>query len=190
MISEQKTVYVEIALYLINLHTVDLKAGTFHADFYLYFKGTCIQCILNDNIITSATGHTSTVSVMHYLYCSVLLQSWSKAMAHLAFFDNFTIPSPPPPPPPPYNVGSVHSKCPPWNNIVWGGGPSLGKRAAFIIEQRAIMKTANSQGVPYTFDQDCRFRVSEQYQVKLVYHLCIDEGNGQRERDNSWSFEC
>ena len=23
-------------------------------------------------------------------------------------------------PPPPYNVGSVHSKCPPWSNIVWG----------------------------------------------------------------------
>ncbi|XP_073255237.1 proton-gated ion channel-like [Porites lutea] len=38
VISEQKTVYVEIALYLINLHSVDLKAGTFHADFYLYFK--------------------------------------------------------------------------------------------------------------------------------------------------------
>lgn len=31
--------YVEIALYLINLHSVDLKAGTFHADFYLNFKG-------------------------------------------------------------------------------------------------------------------------------------------------------
>ena len=39
VVSEQKTVYVEIALYLINLHSVDLKAGTFHADFYLYFKG-------------------------------------------------------------------------------------------------------------------------------------------------------
>lgn len=38
VVSEQKTVYVEIALYLINLHSVDLKAGTFHADFYLYFK--------------------------------------------------------------------------------------------------------------------------------------------------------
>ena len=41
VVSEQKTVYVEIALYLINLHSVDLKAGTFHADFYLYFKGMC-----------------------------------------------------------------------------------------------------------------------------------------------------
>lgn len=39
IVSEQKTVYVEIALYLMNLHSVDLKAGTFHADFYLYFKG-------------------------------------------------------------------------------------------------------------------------------------------------------
>lgn len=39
VVSEKKTVYVEIALYLINLHSVDLKAGTFHADFYLYFKG-------------------------------------------------------------------------------------------------------------------------------------------------------
>ena len=42
VVSEQKTVYVEIALYLINLHSVDLKAGTFHADFYLYFKGLFI----------------------------------------------------------------------------------------------------------------------------------------------------
>ncbi|CAB4028234.1 Neurotransmitter-gated ion-channel transmembrane region [Paramuricea clavata] len=38
VVNEQKTVYVEIALYLINIHSVDLKAGTFHADFYLYFK--------------------------------------------------------------------------------------------------------------------------------------------------------
>ena len=67
------------------------------------------------------------------------LQSWSKVMVHLAFFENSTVPSPLPP----YNVGSVHSKCPPWSNIVWGegGGPSLGKGAAFIIEQGAIMKT-------------------------------------------------
>ena len=35
--------YVEIALYLINLHSVDLKAGTFHADFYLYFKGMYLE---------------------------------------------------------------------------------------------------------------------------------------------------
>ena len=39
IISEHKTVYVGIALYLMNLHSVDLKSGTFHADFYLYFKG-------------------------------------------------------------------------------------------------------------------------------------------------------
>eukprot|EP00794_Sanderia_malayensis_P011326 gene11326-12512_t len=38
VVSEQKTVYVGIALYLMNLHSVDLKSGTFHADFYLYFK--------------------------------------------------------------------------------------------------------------------------------------------------------
>eukprot|EP00112_Aurelia_sp_Birch-Aquarium-sp1_P010360 Seg2216.2 transcript_id=Seg2216.2/GoldUCD/mRNA.D3Y31 product="hypothetical protein" protein_id=Seg2216.2/GoldUCD/D3Y31 len=38
MVSEHKTVYVGIALYLMNLHSVDLKSGTFHADFYLYFK--------------------------------------------------------------------------------------------------------------------------------------------------------
>ena len=69
-------------------------------------------------------------------------------MVHLAFFDNFPIslsPPPPPPPPlsPPYNVGSACPRCPPWSNIVWGkgGGPSLGKRTAFIIEQGVIMKT-------------------------------------------------
>ena len=39
MVSEKKTVYVGIALYLVNLHSVDMKGGTFHADFYLYFKG-------------------------------------------------------------------------------------------------------------------------------------------------------
>ena len=39
IISDHKTVYVGIALYLMNLHSVDLKSGTFHADFYLYFKG-------------------------------------------------------------------------------------------------------------------------------------------------------
>jgi len=38
VVSEKKTVYVGIALYLMNLHSVDMKAGTFHADFYLYFK--------------------------------------------------------------------------------------------------------------------------------------------------------
>jgi hypothetical protein len=43
-VNEQKTVYVEIALYLINIHSVDLKAGTFHADFYLYFKGNVSYC--------------------------------------------------------------------------------------------------------------------------------------------------
>ena len=83
------------------------------------------------------------------------IQSWSKVMVHLAFFDNFTIPSPSPP----HNVGSVRSKCPLWSNIVWGqrGRPSLGKRAAFIIKQGAILKTANFQSVPYTFDQDCSY---------------------------------
>lgn len=39
VVSAKKTVYVGIALYLMNLHSVDMKAGTFHADFYLYFKG-------------------------------------------------------------------------------------------------------------------------------------------------------
>ena len=38
IISEKKTVHVGIALYLMNLHSVDMKAGTFNADFYLYFK--------------------------------------------------------------------------------------------------------------------------------------------------------
>ncbi|XP_057315778.1 uncharacterized protein LOC130656852 [Hydractinia symbiolongicarpus] len=38
VVSAKKTVYVGIALYLMNLHSVDMKAGTFHADFYLYFK--------------------------------------------------------------------------------------------------------------------------------------------------------
>lgn len=38
VVSEKKTVHVGIALYLMNLHSVDMKAGTFNADFYLYFK--------------------------------------------------------------------------------------------------------------------------------------------------------
>eukprot|EP00111_Clytia_hemisphaerica_P016106 TCONS_00047665-protein len=38
VVSVKKTVYVGIALYLVNLHSVDMKGGTFHADFYLYFK--------------------------------------------------------------------------------------------------------------------------------------------------------
>ena len=73
------------------------------------------------------------------------LQSWSKVMVHLAFFDKFTVPSPPPPPPPPppphTMLGQWAQGVGPWSNIVWRRGPSLGKRAAFIIEQGAIMKT-------------------------------------------------
>ena len=48
IVSKKKTVYVGIALYLMNLHSVDMKAGTFHADFYLYFKGkNLFTCKLN-----------------------------------------------------------------------------------------------------------------------------------------------
>ena len=79
-------------------------------------------------------------------------------MVHLAFFDNFTIPSPFPP----YNVGSVRSKCPPWSNIVWGGGgggrAKLGKKSRFYHRTGGDSENiANFQGVPYTFDQDCSF---------------------------------
>ena len=82
-------------------------------------------------------------------------------MAHLAFLDNFTVPPPPPhpPTPPPYNVGSVRSKCPPWSNIVWGGGgrAKFGKKSRFYHRTGGDNENkANFQGVPYTFDQDCR----------------------------------
>ena len=71
------------------------------------------------------------------------LQSWSKVMVHLAFFDNFTIPSPLPPPPPHTILGQCAQSVPLEATLYGreGGGPSLGKRVAFIIKQGAIMKT-------------------------------------------------
>ena len=71
-------------------------------------------------------------------------------MIHLAFFDNFTVPSPfpPPPPPPPLPspramLGQCAQNVPLEATLYWGegGGPSLGKTAAFIIEQGTIIKT-------------------------------------------------
>ena len=108
-------------------------------------------------------GHSASQWALFYTSCNLLhpsnwfyLQSWSKVMVHLAFFDNFTIP----PPPPLHNVGSVRSKCPPWSNIVWGGGGG-GGRAKFGKKSRFYHRTGGDNenkanlGVPYTFDQDC-----------------------------------
>ena len=50
-------------------------------------------------------------------------------------------------------------------------GPSLVKRAAFIIEQGAIMKTANFQGVPYTFDQDCSCNFENTREAPAVWAI-------------------
>lgn len=52
VVSDKKTVYVGIALYLMNLHSVDLKSGTFHADFYLYFKGIISNKFLSTSVST------------------------------------------------------------------------------------------------------------------------------------------
>ena len=72
-------------------------------------------------------------------------------MVHLAFFDNFTVPSPLPP----YNVGSVRSKCPPWSNIVWGGGG----RAKFGKKSRFYYRTGgDNDNKANTFDQDSRLK--------------------------------
>ena len=109
----------------------------------------------------------------------VVLQSWSKVMVHLAFFDNFTVPSPlrplpPLPPPPPYNVGSVCSKCPPWSNIVWGGGgrAKVGKKSRFY----------HGTGGD-----------NENKQTFKVYHILstrIVDGNlGRGVRPTLWKFE-
>ena len=61
-------------------------------------------------------------------------------MVHLAFFDNFNVPSPPLPR---TMLGQCTQSVPLEATLYGGegGGPSLGKRAAFIIEQGAIMKT-------------------------------------------------
>ena len=63
-------------------------------------------------------------------------------MVHLAFFDNFPIS--PPLPPPPHTMLDQLAQGVPSEAALYGGeggGPSLGKRTAFIIEQGAIMKT-------------------------------------------------
>ena len=71
---------------------------------------------------------------------TMYLESWSKVMVHSAFFDNFTFPPTPPPPPPPIQCWvSVPLEATLYGGE--GGWPSLGKRAASIIEQGAIMKT-------------------------------------------------
>ena len=66
-------------------------------------------------------------------------------MVHLAFFDNFTIPFPLPHP---HTMLGQCAQSVPLEAALYGGGgggerggPSLGKRAAVIIEQGTIMKT-------------------------------------------------
>ena len=102
---------------------------------------------------TSSSGKST--QVLHdFRGGTCRLQSWSKVMVHLVFFDNFTVPSPLPP----YNVGSVRSKCPPWSNIVWGGrgeGQVWEKSRFYYRTGGDDENKANFQGVPYTFDQDC-----------------------------------
>ena len=80
--------YVEIALYLINLHSVDLKAGTFHADFYLNFKGTKITSETENMWLSTMIPLSLSVNPLafyhecrsligyatHYLFCSSITQ--------------------------------------------------------------------------------------------------------------------
>ena len=78
----------------------------------------------------------------HILWLTSDLQSWSKVMVHLAFFDNFTVPSPLSP----HTMFGHCAQSVPLEATLYGGGgegggPSLGKRTTFIIEQGAIMKT-------------------------------------------------
>ena len=85
-------------------------------------------------------------------------------MVHLAFFDNFTVPSPLPP-----VQGWVSAlKVSPLKQHCMGGGggggPSLGKRAAFIIEQGAIMKTKQI------------FKVYHILLTRIVHLLCPATG--------------
>ena len=86
-------------------------------------------------------------------------------MVHLAFFDNFTVPSPLPPPlPPPPTPHTMLGHCAqsvPLEATLYGGG---GGRAKFGKNNRFYHRTggdneikANFQGVPYTFDQDCPY---------------------------------
>ena len=64
-------------------------------------------------------------------------------MVHLAFFDNFPISPPPPPPPSPHAMLDQLAQGVPREATLYGGeggGPILGRRAAFFVEQGEIMK--------------------------------------------------
>ena len=99
-----------------------------------------------------------------FFFCHGCLKPTILVKSHgtLDLFWQFHHSSPPPPPLPPYNVGSVCSKCPPWSNIVWGEGEGEGQ----VLEKEQLSSSnkgwwwkhtvANFQGVPHTFDQDCR----------------------------------
>ena len=105
-------------------------------------------------------GHSASQWALFYTSCSLLhpsnwfyLQSWSKVMVHVAFFDNFTIPP--------------HIQC--WVTIVKvsplkqhcmgrGGRAKFGKKSHFRHWTGGDDENiANFQGVLYTFDQDCRY---------------------------------
>ena len=78
-------------------------------------------------------------------------------MVHLAFFDNFTIPSPPPPPPPiQYWVSALKVSPLKQHCMGAGGRAKFGKKSRFYHRRGGDNENkANFQGVPYTFDQDC-----------------------------------
>ena len=108
--------------------------------------------------------------------CWSNLQSWSKVMVHLAFFDNFTIPSSPPINPPFPNTMLGHcAQSVPFEATFYGGKggePSLVEKSRFRHRTGGDDENkANFQGVPHTFDQDCSLPVSfdaaEQYSLAL-----------------------
>ena len=104
-------------------------------------RGQVTEHVEGTSIIGFDRVHAACFVSVLYHVCTISLntQSWSKVMVHLAFFDNFTVPSPLPPVQcwvSALKVSPLKQHC-----MGGGGGPSLGKRAAFIIEQGAIMKT-------------------------------------------------
>ena len=88
--------------------------------------------------------------LVEWLLATILVKSYGTHGLFWQFHHSF--------PPPPYNVGSVHSKCPPWSNIIWGegGGDHVLEVTRFIHQTRGDdVNIANLQGVPHiAFDQD------------------------------------
>ena len=76
-------------------------------------------------------------------------------MVHLAFFDNFTVPSPLPPPPP--DTVNALKVSPLKQHCMGGGGRAkFGRKSIFYHRTGGDNENKpNFQGVPYTFDQDC-----------------------------------